>query len=141
MEVSSFIHATEDPDKVIAACRNVLPADYADEITFESRNLLGHYRNPITLLRARIKKKQVLKAFIENLTGSLSEVEKEYLASDVKRRIDDKGALYLRLDKQEAFQGQMKLGNIDPIRITIRLLRSRKSLEETIAFYRSLGLL
>jgi RNA binding exosome subunit len=59
VEVSSFIHATEDPDKVIAACRNILPVDYADEITFERRDLMGHYRNPITILRARIKKKQV----------------------------------------------------------------------------------
>jgi RNA binding exosome subunit len=141
VEVSSFIHATEDPDKVIVACRNVLPLDYVDEITFESRNLLGHYNNPITLLRARIKQRRVLEAFIENLVGNLSEVDKEYLASDVKRRIDDKGTLYLRLDKQEAFLGQMKLGNIDPIRITIKLFRFRKSLEETIAFYRSLGLL
>lgn len=141
MEVSSFIHATEDSDKVIAACRNVLPADYADEITFESRDLLGHYGNPITLLRVRIKQKQVLEAFIENLAGSLSEVEKECLSSGVRRRIDDRGALYLRLDKQEAFLGQMKLGNMDPIRVTIRLVRYRKSLEETIAFYRSLGLL
>jgi RNA binding exosome subunit len=141
VDVSSFIHATEDPDKVIAACRNVLPADYADEIPFERRDLLGHYRNPITLLRARIKRKQVLEAFIENLAGSLSDVEKRLLSSDVSRRIDDKGALYLRLDKQEAFQGQMKLGNMDPIRITLKLVRRRKSLEETIAFYRSLGLL
>lgn len=141
MEVSSFIHATEDPDKVIAACRNVLPADYAGEIAFERRHLLGHYRNPITLLRARIKRKQVVAAFIENLAGSLSDVEKRLLSSGVKRRIDDKGALYLRLDKQEAFQGQMKLGNMDPIRITLKLFRRRKSLEETIDFYRSLGLL
>lgn len=141
MEISSFIHATEDPDKVIAACRNVLPADYAGEIAFERRHLLGHYRNPITLLRARIKRKQVVAAFIENLAGSLSDVEKRFLSSDVSRRIDDKGALYLRLDKQEAFQGQMKLGNMDPIRITLKLFRRRKSLEETIDFYRSLGLL
>lgn len=141
MDVSSFIHATEDPDKVITACRNVLPVDYAEEITFERRNLLGHYRNPITLLRARIKKKQVLEAFIKNLAGSLSDVEKTYLSSDVSRRIDDGGALYLRLDKQEAFLGRMKLGSVDPIRVTVKLLRSRKSLEETIAFYRSLGIL
>ena len=141
MDVASFIHATEDPDKVIAACRNVLPADYADEITFDRRDLLGHYRNPITLLRARIKQRQVLEAFIDNLAGRLSDGEKRLLSADVSRRIDDRGALYLRLDKQEAFQGQMKLGNMNPIRITLKLFRRRKSLEETIAFYCSLGLL
>ena len=141
MDVSSFIHVTEDPNKVITACRNVLPLDYAEEITFECRNLLGHYHNPITLLKARIKNKQFLGAFIINLAESLSEVEKTYLFSDVSRRIDNGGALYLRLDKQEAFLGRMKLSNEDPIRVSIKLLRSRKSLEETIAFYRSLGIL
>ena len=141
MEVTSFIHATEDADKVITACRNIFPADYADEIPFERRTLLGHYRNPITLLRTRIKRKQVVAAFIENLAGRLSDVEKRLLSSDVLRRIDDKGALYLRLDKQKAFQGRMTLGNMDPIRITLKLFRRRKSLEETIDFYRSLGLL
>ena len=141
MDVSSFIHATEDPDKVITACKNIFPVDYADEIIFECRNLLGHYRNPISLLKARIKKKPFLEAFIKNLAGSLSDIEKTSLSSDISRRIDNGGTLYLRLDKQEAFHGRMKLGNEDPIRVTVKLRRSRKSLEETIAFYRSLGIL
>ena len=141
MEVSAFIHATEDPEKVAAACRRVLPAECAEAILFDGRNLLGHYRNPITLLSARINQRPAVAAFIDHLAGALSEVDKARLAADVTRRIDDRGALYLRLDKQEAFLGRMTLGHGDPIRLTVKLARSRKRLADAITVYRDLGLL
>ena len=102
---------------------------------------MGHHHNPITLLEARIKNKMIVGAFIENLARSLDEGEKKQLFSEIKRHTDDKGTLYLRLDKQEAFFGKMKFGKSDPIRIKIKLRQSRKRLEETVNVYHSLNLL
>lgn len=102
---------------------------------------MGHHHNPITLLEARIKDKMIVGSFIENLARRLDEGEKKQLSSEIKRRIDDKGTLYLRLDKQEAFFGNMRFGQSDPIRVKIKLRQSRKRLEETVNVYRSLNLL
>lgn len=118
----------------------MFPRAYADAIVFNHSDLVGHYGNPIKLLKARISNTKSIEAFIEELASSLSEVEKTELSSDAQRYIDDKGALYLRLDKQEAFFGRIRLGRGDSIRVKIKL-RSRKNLEEAINLYRCLNLL
>lgn len=87
-----------------------------------------------------IRNKAVLEAFVKNLARGLSDLEKKKLALEIKRCIDDRGSLYLRLDKQEALLGRMRLRKSDPIRIKIKLSMSRKSLKEIINYYRSLNL-
>ncbi len=141
MDVSTFIHATEDPEKVVAACQRVLPAAYAEATLFERQRLLGHYRNPITLLRTQITQRPTITALLNHLADALSEDDKAQLAVDVTRRLDDRGALYLRLDKQDAFRGRLTLGHGDSIRLTLKLTRSRKRVEDAVAVYRALGLL
>ena len=140
MHVSAFIHATEDPEKVLTACQHVFPPAYADAIAFTRRDLVGHYGNPITLLQTRISDPPLLAAFIDGLASSLSDVDKNELSSEVNRHLDEKGALYLRLDKQEAFVGRMRLGRGDSIRVQIKL-RARRNLEEARTLYRGLDLL
>lgn len=139
--MSSFIHATEDPDKVLEAVKQILPKEHADGVVFNRSNLTGHHKNPIVLLEAKIKNKVIVEAFIEKLAGSLKEGDKKQLSSEIKRHVDDKGSLYLRLDKQEAFFGYMRLGHADSIRVRMKLRHSRKRVEEIVNVYRSLNLL
>ncbi len=75
------------------------------------------------------------------MVDALSEGDKAQLTVDVTRRLDDRGALYLRLDKQDAFRGRLTLGHRDSIRLTLKLTRSRKRVEDAAAVYRALGLL
>ncbi len=138
--MSSFIHATEDPDKVLTACQHVFPPAYADAVVFHRSDLAGHYGNPITLLQARISDQPLIAALIDGLARSLSAVDKKALSSEVSRHLDNKGALYLRLDKQEAFFGRIRLGRGDSIRVQIRL-SARRSLDDAISLYRRLNLL
>lgn len=51
------------------------------------------------------------------------------------RYIDDKGALYLRLDKQAAHGGRLQLGQYDTIHIKIRLRGSHKRPKDVKAVY------
>ncbi len=108
---------------------------------FERQHLLGHYRNPITLLRTQITQRPAIEALLNRLADALSEGDKAQLAVDVTRHLDDRGALYLRLDKQDAFRGRLTLGHGDTIRITLKLARFRKRVEDAVAVYRALGLL
>jgi RNA binding exosome subunit len=62
------------------------------------------------------------------------------VSSEVNRHLDKKGALYLRLDKQEAFFGRIRLGRSDSIRVQIKL-SARRNLDEARTFYRGLDLL
>jgi len=138
IDVSLFAHATEDEDKVMRAVQNLFPLKYLDSITFRRQNLHGHHKNPIVLFETRIKDKEIIQTFVENLSSSLSVVDKENLLEEISQYVE-KGSLYLRLDKQAAFQGNFKLCTADPIRMRIRFRKSK--LEDVVRVCRELGIL
>ncbi len=138
IDASLFAHATEDEDKVMRAVQNLFPTEYMDSITFKRQNLHGHHKNPIILFETRIKDKEIIQAFVENLSSNLSTVDKQDLLGEIGRYVE-KGSLYLRLDKQAAFQGNFKLCSADPIRVRIRFRKSK--LENVVQVCRELGIL
>ncbi|MFQ6086548.1 MAG: RNA-binding domain-containing protein [Candidatus Bathyarchaeia archaeon] len=138
IDVGLFAHATEDEDKVMRAVQNLFPTNYWDNMTFRRQNLWGHHRNPIVLFETRIKDKEIIQAFVENLSSNLSIVDKQNLLEEIGRYVE-KGSLYLRLDKQAAFKGRFKLCTADPIRVRIRFRKSK--LEDIVQVCRELGIL
>ncbi len=137
IDVRFFVHATEDLDKVIQAVHQVLPAEYRDDIIFKKNTLRGHYRNPITLFETRIKGGEVAKALMGNIFTNLNEGDRESLLKEIELHVE-KGSLYVRLDKQAAFQGEMKLCTADPIRVRIRFRKKR--IEDIVKVCQELGL-
>jgi hypothetical protein len=138
IDVSLFAHATEDENKVMRAVQNLFPTRYLDNITFRRQNLWGHHKNPIVLLETRIKDKEIIQGFVENLSSNLSIADKQNLLEEIDRYVE-KGSLYLRLDKQAAFQGNFKLCTADPIRVRIRFRKSK--LEDVVQLCREIGIL
>jgi RNA binding exosome subunit len=51
----------------------------------------------------------------------------------------EKGSLYLRFDKQAAFQGTFKLGVADPIRVRLRF--NKNQLEDVVQICKEIGML
>ena len=122
MDIRVFSHATEDENKVIEAVRRVLPPDHVEEVTFGKHTPSGHHGNPITFFETRIKNQETLKAIVENLSSHLNTLDKEELRSRIGE-FTEKGSLYIRLDKQAAFEGEFKQAQVDPIRIRVRFKR------------------
>ena len=137
VDVRFSVHATEDLDKVINAVQQVLPADHIDDIVFKKKTLRGHYGNPITLFDTRIKKKMVVEAFADHLFSHLNEQDKESLLREIDQHVEE-GSLYIRLDKQAAFPGEMRLCVADPIRVRIRFRKKR--IEDIVEICRELGM-
>jgi len=138
IDISFFAHATEDEDKVIEAARHLLPTAQGDNIVFDRSSLLGHHGNPITLFETKIREKDMIKAVVENLSSKLGVLDKETLLREINLHME-KGNLYLRFDKQAAFQGRAKLGVSDPIRVRLRFKKSR--LEDILQICREIGML
>lgn len=138
VDVSLFAHATEDEDKVMRAVQNLFPTKYLDSIIFRRQNLHGHHRNPIIFFETRIKDKEIVQSFVESLSSKLPMVDKQNLLEEISRYVE-KGSLYLRLDKQAAFQGNFKLCTADPIRVRIRFKKSK--LEGVVQVCQELGIL
>jgi len=136
--ISLFAHATENEDRALDAVRHILPQTHVKSIIFEKSNLRGHHGNPITLFESNIKDKDVVKAIVENLVLNLNVLDKKTLLNEIESHVD-KGKLYIRLDKQAAFEGEFKLAMADPIRIRLRFKKNK--LEDIIEICREIGML
>lgn len=141
VEVSFFVHATEDLEKVFEAVWRILPEENAEEITFGGRDLRGYYGNPIRAFKAVIRKKPIIAAVINNLSTTLEAEDKEYLYKNLERHLNGKSKLYLRLDKQAAYLGYVKLGYSDPIHITMRLSITLKHHKDIASILNRLSLI
>jgi RNA binding exosome subunit len=138
IDLRAFAHATEDPDKVLNAIRNIIPTELIDTVIFKKSNLTGHHGNSITLLETRIKEKNTTQLIFEKLSSGLSILDKEQLNNEIDQHLE-KGNLYLRLDKQSAYLNQLKLGITDPIHLRIHF--KKHSREEVIDICKKFGLL
>lgn len=138
IDIRFFAHATEDENKVVQAAQRVLPSEYAQDVLFKRSSLKGHYNNPILHFDTRIKRKEVVTAFVDNLSKGLGQLDKDTLLREIELHVE-KGSLYIRLDKQAAFQGNLKLCSADPIRVRLRF--RKKKLEDIVEVCREMGVL
>jgi RNA binding exosome subunit len=97
-------HATEDVERVREALARVLPADTpVDALETE-----GYFGNPITILTARLEKKAAV-AYMDFLKQRLPESDRKALVAELPERIDEDCFFYLRLSKQDAFLGDVRI--------------------------------
>jgi RNA binding exosome subunit len=99
-----FCHATEDESKAVQALKF---ASGSDDFTREVTE--GYHGNPIVILETFIKEKRRSRDFFSRLNG----VEIQEMLDTLEKRMDDDCNLYLRIDKQEAFLGNLKTTSSD----------------------------
>jgi RNA binding exosome subunit len=133
-----FAHATENSEKVITAVRNLLPTEFRESVVFQKTMLTGHHGNPIILIEAKLEDKQLLPVALQKIGGNLTSLDKEHLENDIKLHLEKRN-LYLRFDKQFAFQGEVRFSQNDPIHFKIHF--KNKTFDEIVAFCRNVGLL
>lgn len=121
VRISSITHATEDSGKVSKAMRNLSP----DEISTSSttNRAKGHHGNEIVTMEFAIRNAKSVERFLESIWNGLSQLDRTEVYSSLASRIDGAGTLFLRIDKQEALKGKIRLQNIDPIKIAISFRR------------------
>jgi hypothetical protein len=112
--IEIIAHATEDVEKILESFFKLLGVDAKE---FSRENLMGHFDNPITILRANIKKKAA-KSFIEKLISSIPDRHFKELIDDVENRLED-STLHLRFGKQDMIRGKMIPQEKDAIKIKI----------------------
>jgi RNA binding exosome subunit len=137
IEIRFFAHATEDLGKVLEAAKNVFPTNRLEEIDFEKSSLRGHHGNPIVFFEAKIEGKETVKDVISSVFSRLSTLDKEALRREIQMHLE-KGSLFLRLDKQAAFQRVVKLTTSDPIHLRIRFRKGKA--EDVVKICEELGM-
>ncbi|HOP09451.1 MAG TPA: RNA-binding domain-containing protein [Candidatus Methanofastidiosa archaeon] len=115
IEIETFSHATESLEKVLGTISKMgVPRE---SIQIEHTN--GHYGNEILILRVDIKDEDDIKAFFGS-TLFLS-IRSE-IFDTLPERVDDRGFLYFRMDKQDLFNDVYRLHDRGDIRIFVKIL-------------------
>jgi RNA binding exosome subunit len=91
---------------------------------FQEIEYEGHWGNKILRLTAEIKKKES-QILIEKIFKKLSFIDRENLLSNLDKYIDEKGNLYLRLDKQKICKNKISLSDTEGIKIKFKVNKSQ----------------
>jgi RNA binding exosome subunit len=123
-EIRIIVHATEEKDKILEHLNRMLsvpPHSFSTIVTE------GHWGNKILLLTGILSKNEANSLYMKVRTY----LNKNY--SELSNFIDEKGNLYIRLDKQRICRGKVSLSDGDSVRIKFRPVLKyefRKSLVE-----------
>ena len=104
-----FCHATESLDKVKRAVLNLLPEGLRGKVRFKIYAVRGHYGNPISVVMVEVNKARYAMEILSYLISRMRVEDREYLVKTMRDRVDDEGNVHFRLDKQEAYMGNVRV--------------------------------
>ncbi len=118
--IESFIYPTENKEKALTALINLTPPEIRDRLSVEKKSFRSHYGYYLEKRVIKLSGEEAI-AFTRYLEKLLDDETKHEIVKTLESRTDDRN-LYLRINKQEAFEGKVKLYCKDPggqIRIRI----------------------
>ena len=98
-----YVHATEDPDKVMKALRNVVEGRYVMKST------RGHHGNVIHIVEVKLTECDAFEA-LRSIIMRLDDVEFLLMLSGI-----EESRLYVKFDKQQAYRGVLKVSHGDDV--------------------------
>ncbi len=115
VEVSFFVHATEDQSRLIQRIEGSLNLEVAPK--FEP--LRGHFGNRIVHVKYHVTGDDAEHLFV-SLASQLNKEEAHMILGSVDSMVDEHRALYLRLNKQHLLSGKIVLAQKDPVRLKVK---------------------
>jgi RNA binding exosome subunit len=110
----AFVAATEDEVRVREALAVFVPLD-----RISATAAMGHFGNEIKILEAAVRKKEAA-AFFQILREQLPAADLQRLRREIPDRLEGESHFHVRLDKQAAYKGLLRLTDSkDPLDITI----------------------
>ncbi|RXK51296.1 RNA-binding protein [Halorientalis pallida] len=119
VDLRAFCYATEDEKRVAGALRNFLP----EEFEIERATSEGHHGDRIVVLSARVERADEMRHVLDRLSDLDTA---QQLADELDERVDDNCSLFLRLDKQAAFGGDVRLGDGITVRAKVEAYPATK---------------
>jgi RNA binding exosome subunit len=115
LEISYFVHATEDLERVTRTISGRFGLSEQPEL----ESLEGHFGNRIVRVNHRVTGAEAVPAFRLLVALIGRDAVKELLA-ELDLALDDHKALYIRLGKQELMGGIAALSSTDPVRVKVK---------------------
>lgn len=103
IDLRTFCYATEDEKRVEQALRTFLPEEYEIERVQNE----GYHGDRIVVLSARVDNADDVRHVLRRLS-ELPDIDG--IIGELDERVDENCSFFLRLDKQAAFRGDVRLG-------------------------------
>jgi RNA binding exosome subunit len=120
--LSVIAHATEDIEWVEQATRFLIELISKTQVNLTRQYMKGHHGNMITTISAKLAGKALLPNALELLSQKILESDRQFLGNDIESCVDNKGNLYLRFNKQDAFLRAVRFYQGDPIRMRLKFV-------------------
>jgi RNA binding exosome subunit len=112
--IDVIVHATENLAKFFESFNEMFELEDKE---FLVSNVIGHFENPITVLKAKVTKKPA-REFLDKFLKILSEEQKSEIKKEIEERTEN-STLHIRFDKQEFIQGRISFKEKEAIRLKI----------------------
>jgi RNA binding exosome subunit len=126
-EISIIVHATEEKDKILEHFGSTLSV--SPDI-FSTGFAEGHWGNKIVLLTSILNKNEANSLYVK-IKSCLTDTDVALL-SNLFDFYDEKGNLYIRLDKQRVCRGRVSLSDGDSIRIKFKSILTHEPRKSTL---------
>ena len=126
----AFVYGTENKEKVLESIKTLFPNSSP-----QCEETEGYYKNPVLILSNKIDKKREIKDFVEKLS-KMNDLIRKRILHRLENKMDDSGNLFLRFDKQRAYQGDLKVvehGDSIHLKIKIAAYPAKKKVALEIA--------
>ena len=126
-EISIIVHATEEKDKILEHFKSTLSVS---PDSFSIGLAEGHWGNKIVLLTSILSKNEANSLYVK-IKSCLTDTDVALL-SNFFDFYDEKGNLYIRLDKQRVCRGRVSLSDGDSIRIKFKSILTHEPRKSTL---------
>jgi RNA binding exosome subunit len=126
-EISIIVHATEEKDKILEHFKSTLSVS---PDSFSIGLAEGHWGNKIVLLTSLLSKNEANSLYVK-IKSCLTDTDVALL-SNFFDFYDEKGNLYIRLDKQRLCTGKVSLSEGDSVRIKFKSILTHEPRKSTL---------
>ncbi|WP_135825871.1 RNA-binding protein [Halorussus ruber] len=119
IDLRAFCYATEDDKRVEQALRTYLP----EEFEIERAQSEGHHGDRILVLSARVENADEMRHVLSKVAELPDAAD---LIDELDDRVNDNCAMFLRLDKQAAYRGEVELGEGITFRAKVEAYPAKK---------------
>lgn len=114
--VEVILHATEDRKKILDS---ILTIFEIKEDEFIEERLVGHFGNPILLLKTKLSKKRAYE-FIHNVISKITKVQLNDFFDNIDMHFEG-SSLFLRISKQDILRKTINIQQNDAVKIKISM--------------------
>lgn len=133
IEARAYARATEIVERIETAVSNIFPKKIRPKISMQTTTAEGQSGNSILIVSGLIEGRENCDAILDFILGEMRLESQRALRRSIDLRLDDNCVFFLRIDKQAAYLGELKLtDNADVISIRFHFRNYPRSRREEV---------